>query len=271
MQSSPSKSELADILRFYADAGLDYALDEEPQNRLLEVEKPAAPILTAQKLTVRPTMASPSTAVPDDAAVARAHTAAKAATTLEALRDSLEAFDGCSLKFTAKNLVFADGNASSKIMLVGDAPGRDEDLEGRPFAGKAGQLLDKMLAAIGLSRDQVYLTNMIYWRPPGNRTPTPMEIEICRPFIERHIEFIDPNLIVFIGAGSAKGFMTGSDSILRMRGQWQEWTSPNGRAIPALAMLHPDYLMRQPAQKKLAWRDLLSLKARIVELGLNAP
>jgi uracil-DNA glycosylase len=271
MQMPATRNELADILRFYADAGLDYALEEEPQNRLLEVEKPAAPVLTVQKPTARPTMASPSTAVPDDAAVARALGDAKAAKTLEELRSSLEAFDGCSLKFTAKNLAFADGNASSKIMLVGDAPGRDEDLEGKPFAGKAGHLLDKMLAAIGLSRDQVYLTNMIYWRPPGNRTPTPMEIEICRPFIERHIELIDPNLIVFIGASSAKEFMAGSDSILRMRGQWQEWKSPNGRAIPALAMLHPDYLMRQPAQKKLAWRDLLSLKAKIAERGLNAP
>lgn len=271
MQTPASRSELADILHFYADAGLDYALEEEPQNRLHEVEKPVAPVLAVQKPTPRPAMASPSTAVPDDAAVARALGDAKAATTLEALRTSLEAFDGCSLKFTAKNLVFADGNPNSKIMLVSDAPGRDEDLEGRPFAGKAGQLLDKMLAAIGLDRNQVYLTNMIYWRPPGNRTPTPMEIEICRPFINRQIELIDPSLIIFMGANSAKSFMSGSDSILRIRGQWQEWTSPNGRIIPALAMLNPDYLMRQPAQKKLAWRDLLSLKARIVELGLNAP
>jgi uracil-DNA glycosylase len=269
MQTSLSRPELADILRFYADAGLDFALDEEPQDRLVVVAKQEIPTLLTQRPLARPAMVAASTAVPDDATVARALTEAKAATSFDLLKASLAAFDGCSLKFTAKNLVFADGNPDAKIMLVGDAPGRDEDLEGKPFVGKAGQLLDKMLAAIGLDRNKVYLTNMIYWRPPGNRTPTPMEIEICRPFIERHIELLNPNIIVFIGASSAKSFMAGSDSILRMRGQWQDWTAPNGRTIPALAMLNPDYLMRQPAQKKLAWRDLLSLKAKIVELGLS--
>ncbi|MGL4491190.1 MAG: uracil-DNA glycosylase [Rhizobiaceae bacterium] len=270
MQASYTKSDLADILRFYEESGLDFALEEEAQNRLAilpKVDAPA-PSLQAGKPQQRATVAPPSMAVPDDATIARAREEAKLAPTLEALKASLEKFDGCSLKFTAKNLVFADGNPAAKIMLIGEAPGRDEDLEGRPFVGKAGQMLNRMLHAIGLDRTQVYIANVIYWRPPGNRTPTPMETEICRPFIERQIELINPDVVVFVGGVSAKSFLPGTDGILRLRGQWKDWTMPNGRVIPALPMLHPAYLLRQPAQKKLAWRDLLSLKAKIAGLGI---
>lgn len=281
MQSTLTQAEIRDVLRFYSEAGLDFALEEEPQNRFVAVASvaPAAsveqPAQQGQRTSLlptaapaRPAPATPSHAVPDEAAVARARDEATRAPTLEALRESLVAFDGCSLKFTAKNLVFADGNPQAKIMLVGEAPGRDEDLEGRPFVGKAGQLLDRMLASIGLDRTHVYIANVIYWRPPGNRTPTPMETEICRPFIERQIALIDPDIIVFVGGVSAKSFLPGADGILRLRGKWSEWTIPGGRTIPALPMLHPAYLLRQPAQKKLAWRDLLSLKAKARDMKL---
>jgi uracil-DNA glycosylase len=271
MHSNLTKSDIADILRFYDEAGLDIALEDEAQNRLAVAPKVETPQMigtaTAPKPAPRPAMASPSLAVPDDAAVARAREDAKNAPSLDALKASLESFEGCSLKFTAKNLVFADGNPNAKIMLIGEAPGRDEDLEGKPFVGKAGQLLDKMLSSIGLNRTNVYIANVIYWRPPGNRTPTPMETEICRPFIERQIELVNPDVLVFVGGVSAKSFLPGPDGILRLRGQWKEWALPGGRSLPALPMLHPAYLLRQPAQKKLAWRDLLSLQAKIKELG----
>lgn len=282
MRQGLTQGEIKDVLRFYAEAGLDFALEEEAQNRLLPTSATAnspaptkiaadqspRPILGQVTTPARPAPATPSHAVPDEAAVARARESAASAPTLEALQDILAGFDGCSLKFTAKNLVFADGNPKARIMMVGEAPGRDEDLEGRPFVGKAGQLLDRMLGSIGLDRAQVYIANVIYWRPPGNRTPTPMETEICRPFIERQIALVDPDLIVFLGGVSAKSFLPGPDGILRLRGKWTEWTIPGGRTIPALPMLHPAYLLRQPAQKKLAWRDLLSLKSRLREMKL---
>ncbi len=282
MQSTLTRDEIGDVLRFYAEAGLDFAMEEEPQNRLMEavvVQSAAVEVaavsqdgqrasLLAPTSPARPAPATPSHAVPDEAAVVRAREDAGRAPSLEALQQSLSIFDGCSLKFTAKNLVFGDGNPQAKIMLVGEAPGRDEDLEGRPFVGKAGQLLDRMLASIGLDRTQVYIANVIYWRPPGNRTPTPMETEICRPFIERQIALVNPDILVFLGGVSAKSFLPGTDGILRLRGTWKDWTIPGGRTLPVLPMLHPAYLLRQPAQKKLAWRDLLSLRSKAKELGL---
>ena len=276
MEATLTRSDIADILRFYESAGLDFALEGEPQDRLVAPPiVPAAgsfvaPVLGQASERPRPMVATSSTAVPDEATATRAREDARLAPSLEALRETLLAFDGCSLKFTAKNLVFADGNPLAKIMLVGEAPGKDEDLEGKPFVGKAGQMLDRMLSAIGLDRTQVYIANVIYWRPPGNRTPTPIETEICRPFIERQIELVNPDILVFVGGVSAKSFLPGPDGILKMRGIWREWTMPNGRTIPALPMLHPAYLLRQPAQKKLAWRDLLSLKVKAKEMGITA-
>lgn len=276
MQHSLTQSEIRDVLRFYAEAGLDFALEEEAQNRLaapiavpaMEAAKTSVPPLAGPMPPARPLASRPPLAVPDDAAVAMAREAARNAPTLDVLRAILSDFDGCSLKFTAKNLVFADGNPQAKIMLVGEAPGRDEDLDGRPFVGRAGQMLDKMLAAVGLDRTRVYIANVIYWRPPGNRTPTPMETEICRPFIERQIALANPDLLVFVGGVAAKSFLPGPDGILRLRGNWTAWTIPGGRTIPALPMLHPAYLLRNPAQKRLAWRDMLSLKAKAREMGL---
>lgn len=271
-----TRQEIGDILRFYASAGLDFAIDEVAQNRLIDSAFGAAPApaLPEQKpaetprVAPRPAIAAPSLAVPDEAAVARAREEATRAHNLEELRAKLEAYDGCALKFTATKLVFSDGNPQAKIMLVGEAPGRDEDLDGRPFVGRAGQLLDRMLKAIELDRSQVYIANVIYWRPPGNRTPTPMETEICRPFIERQIEIVNPDILVFLGNVSTKCLLPNADGILRMRGNWTEWTSPSGKTYPVLPTLHPAYLLRQPAQKRLAWRDLLSLKTRAKEAGL---
>ena len=188
-----------------------------------------------------------------------AREAASSAPTLEALRATLATFEGCNLRFTATNLVFADGNPQARVMFVGEAPGLEEDLQGLPFVGRSGQLLDRMLAAIGIDRTSAYIANVIPWRPPGNRTPTPQETEICRPFIERQIALIDPDFLVLLGGASAKQLLQTSEGILKIRGQWRAYDTGR-RQIRAMATLHPAYLLRQPLQKRLAWRDLLALK-----------
>ncbi|HRK25052.1 MAG TPA: uracil-DNA glycosylase, partial [Beijerinckiaceae bacterium] len=190
---------------------------------------------------------------------------AYSAASLADLRALMEAFDGCALKHSARQLVFADGNPQARIMLVGEAPGRDEDEQGLPFVGRSGRLLDRMLAAIGLDRTSVYITNIIPWRPPGNRTPTPQEIAICLPFIARHIALVDPVVVVCLGALSAQTLLGQRDGILRLRGRWFDYDTGH-RTIPALATLHPAYLLRQPAQKRFAWRDLRALAARFAEI-----
>ncbi len=176
----------------------------------------------------------------------------------------MQAFEGCNLKFTAKQLVFADGNPEADLMLVGEAPGRDEDIEGLPFVGRSGQLLDRILAAIGRDRKSAYIANVIPWRPPGNRTPTPHETEICRPFIERQIELANPKVLVTLGGPSAKTLLHATDGILRLRGNWKVHRTPSGAEIPTMPTLHPAYLFRNPAHKKLAWRDFLEIKKRLI-------
>jgi DNA polymerase len=202
-------------------------------------------------------------AVPDQAQAALARELARAAATLDELRDAMASFEGCNLRFTAKNLVFADGNPQADLMLVGEAPGRDEDIQGLPFVGRSGQLLDRMLAAIGLDRNSAYIANVIPWRPPGNRTPTPHETEICRPFIERQIELVNPKVLVNLGGPSAKTLLNTTEGILRLRGNWRVHTTASGTAIPAMPTLHPAYLLRTPAHKRLAWRDLLEVKMKL--------
>ena len=220
---------------------------------------------TGSLLPRRAPMASAS--VPDEAQAAAARELASRATTLDELRQIMEGFEGCNLKVTAKNLVFADGNPEADLMLVGEAPGRDEDLEGLPFVGRSGQLLDRILAAIGLDRKSAYIANAIPWRPPGNRAPTPHETEICRPFIERQIALANPKVLVTLDALPAK-LLTGSpEGILRLRGNWKAHTTASGTVIPVMPTLHPDYLLRNPAHKKLAWRDFLEVKAKLAELG----
>ncbi|MDX8451881.1 uracil-DNA glycosylase [Mesorhizobium sp. VK9D] len=301
--ASPSTpAEIAELLAFYASAGVDDALEDAPINRFAEpAARPAerapavprrepkpesrpAPVQAAGqvKASERPTSSSgldashvpdaparvpAAAAVPDEAQAAAARQLAARATTLEELRQHMAAFDGCNLKFTAKNLVFADGNPNADLMLVGEAPGRDEDLEGLPFVGRSGRLLDRMLAAIGLDRNSAYIANVIPWRPPGNRTPTPHETEICRPFIERQIELVNPKVLVNLGGPSAKTLLNTTEGILRLRGNWRTHMTASGIAIPAMPTLHPAYLLRTPAHKKLAWRDFLEVKAKLKGLA----
>ncbi len=273
--------DVSSLLRFYQDAGVDAPLDAEPVNRLTQARQdtpkqaqttdrgdhPRLGEKRADKTAPAPAPARPAPSVPDEAQVARARAEAREAKSLEELRERLAAFDGCNLKFTAKNLVFADGNPSGGLMLIGEAPGRDEDLQGLPFVGRSGQLLDRMLAAIGLDRTSVYIANTVPWRPPGNRTPTELETEICRPFIERQIELAAPKVLVSLGAPSARTLMGLKEGILRARGKWRSHVTASGTEIPGMPTLHPAYLLRNPAHKKLAWRDFLEIKARLLAAG----
>lgn len=285
--------DIADLLAFYASAGVDEALEEEPLNRFAEaaskspepapatvtpttVENAALPRSTGlsragmgERQAAAPAVRAPSgtATVPDEQQAALARQLATTAASLDELRQHMAAFDGCNLKFTAKNLVFADGNPNAAVMLVGEAPGRDEDLEGLPFVGRSGRLLDQMLAAIGLDRTSAYIANVLPWRPPGNRTPTPHETEICRPFIERQIELVNPKVLVNLGGLSANILLDTTEAILRLRGNWRVHTTAAGIAIPAMPTLHPAYLLKNPAHKKLAWRDFLEVKAKLRTLG----
>ncbi len=262
---------MEELLRFYADAGYDEALEDAPVDRFAEAPRRAAPEVPAPRQSppapsaaiVRP---ATTAVVPDAEQVQRAHGLAREARTLDELREIVAAFDGCNLKFTAKNTVFSDGNPEASLMLVGEAPGRDEDIEGRPFVGKSGQLLDRILAAIGRDRTNCYIANIVCWRPPGNRDPSPLETEICRPFIERQIELAAPKVMVTLGNPSTKLLLKAQTGIMRMRGNWTTYVTPGGAEIAAMPTLHPAYLLRNPAHKKLAWRDFLEVKVRLAEL-----
>ncbi|HET7412317.1 MAG TPA: uracil-DNA glycosylase, partial [Pararhizobium sp.] len=263
-RSDLSTAELESLLRFYAEAGVDCLLEDEPIDRFAETvaakpvaqeapqptlpkaasQAPAARAPSPASAPMRP--AAGQLAVPDEAALLDARAAAAEAQSLDALREIMANFTGCNLRYSAKNLVFADGNPEADIMFVGEAPGREEDIQGLPFVGRAGQLLDRMLAAIALDRTTAYITNMIPWRPPGNRNPTPHELELCRPFIERHIALAAPKLIVFLGNVSNKALMNTSRGILSARGTWGEYPIGEGRTIPAMPTLHPAYLLRNP-------------------------
>jgi DNA polymerase len=193
-----------------------------------------------------------------EAAIASARDAARTAPTLEVLRELLEKFDGCALKHTATRLVFADGNPQARIMFVGEAPGRDEDLEGLPFVGRSGKLLDRMIAAIGLDRSKAYIANVIPWRPPGNRTPTPQETQICLPFIQRQIELVNPDILVTLGNPSTQTLLSTREGIMRTRGKWFDYDTGT-RTIRALATFHPAYLLRSPSYKRMSWQDLRAI------------
>jgi uracil-DNA glycosylase len=212
---------------------------------------------------VPPIAAAASAATPDLAVMAAREEARKAAT-LQEVEAALARFDGCPLKKTAKTMCFARGNPEARLMIIGEAPGRDEDVAGKPFVGRAGKLLDKMLAAIGLQENDVYITNVVYWRPPGNRTPTPQEIQTCQPFLERQIELVAPQILVFAGGSAAKQFLGATEGILKMRGKWRSYAS-SGKQIRCMATLHPAYLLRSPASKRLAWRDLLAIRMALDE------
>lgn len=263
------------LLDFHAEAGVDCALDETPHDRFAEAaaRSPEAPGRPAAEAAPAPPVRAPSPApppaprplpkaaagAPEDAAVA-ARDLVRRAGSLEELEALLASFDGCALKFSAKNLAFADGNPAGRVMLVGEAPGADEDRIGKPFMGRSGQLLDRMLRAVGLDRSQVYIANVVPWRPPGNRTPTPQEIAICKPFIARQIELADPEFLVCLGGPATQNLLNVKDGILKTRGRWFTYRTEDGREIRALPTLHPAYLLRQPLQKRLGWRDFQALR-----------
>lgn len=193
------------------------------------------------------------------------------ATSITGLREELSKFEGCALRHTAMNLVFADGNPQAKVMLIGEAPGEDEDRQGKPFVGVSGKLLDTMLSHIGLNRSNVYISNVLFWRPPGNRSPTDAEIAACLPFVEQHIALVQPKILILLGAVSAKSLLRTKEGITRLRGKWVTYTPPfgsNAEPIACLPTLHPAYLLRQPAAKRQAWNDILALKKRIIELNI---
>lgn len=230
----------------------------------VEEDGPPAWVLEEGAAPARPAPASPPSTPQGGGAIADAKALAASCDSLEALAAALKDFDGCPLKETAINLCFADGNPAAPVMLIGEAPGAQEDRQGKPFVGPSGQLLDRMLATIGLDRTRVYITNVIYWRPPGNRSPTTAEIAICQPFLERQIELIRPKFLVFVGGIAARALLGRTEGVTKLRGRPFVYEDrENGREIPALVMFHPAYLLRQPAQKRFSWRDLLTIKVNI--------
>ena len=270
MNQAPHKAA-RDLLAFYVEAGADALLQEHPVDRFGGAPAdPAATDVTAQAtppgprpsapaFEPRPSPSAPAAPPAPDEAVMAAREAAKSAASLEELRAILARFEGCALRMTARQLVFADGNPEGRVMFVGEAPGAEEDRDGLPFVGRSGKLLDRMLAAIGLDRTGVYIANIVPWRPPGNRTPTPQEAAICMPFILRQIELADPDILVCLGGPSAQTLLGFKDGIRKMRGRWMNFHTGK-REIRALPTFHPAYLLRTPLEKRFAWRDFLAIK-----------
>jgi uracil-DNA glycosylase len=283
---TPDRTKAArELLAFYAEAGVDGVLREQPTNHFGPEESPAnsatdaaqqrstpALALTGSRLrqpepttagTAAPNAPGASLPLSPDTAVMAAREAARNAASLDELRAIMTGFQGCALRVTATQLVFADGNPQARVMFVGEAPGRDEDLAGLPFVGRSGKLLDRMLAAIGLDRTLAYIANIIPWRPPGNRTPTPQESQICLPFILRQIELADPDVLVCLGGPSSQALLGFKDGIRRTRGRWLSFDTGK-REIRAMATFHPAYLLRSPLEKRHAWRDFLAVKKALV-------
>ena len=262
------------LLAFYLEAGVDCALGDEPVNRLADPDLAPEPRAAVTPPTPRPLPPAPPAAaiaartdvvVAPEAAINSAREAARTAPTLEALRQLLENFDGCALKHTATRLVFCDGNPQARVMFVGEAPGRDEDIEGLPFVGRAGKLLDRMIAAIGLDRSKAYIANVIPWRPPGNRTPTPQETQICLPFIQRQIELVNPDVLVTLGNPSTQTLLATREGIMKTRGKWFDYDTGT-RTIRAMATFHPAYLLRSPSYKRMSWLDLRAIAKALEEV-----
>lgn len=277
-------------LAWLIESGAEEAIGEAPVDRFVVKPKPSFSAPPAAETTprarasetagasrpypsaaTRPATPAAAPALPlagaDSDSIASAQSLAAAASTLADLKAALEGFEGCALKKTAANTVFADGNPASRIMFIGEAPGAEEDRQGLPFVGRAGKLLDKMMAAIHLDRSSAYITNVINWRPPQNRDPSPEEAAMCLPFLRRHIELVNPGIIILLGAVAARHVMGFSEGIMKLRGRWLEYRV-NDVMIPVMATLHPAYLLRQPAHKKLAWRDLQAAEQKMIALGL---
>lgn len=259
----------AAALIWWAGAGVGFTIGDEPSDRFTApAEAPERPRSRLGPSVPREGAPAPLARVEPAAligapALQAAAELAAAARDLDGLRAALEAFEGCGLKRTATQLVFSDGVPGSRVMFVGEGPGGDEDRIGRPFVGRAGQLLDRMLAAIGLDRTRVYIANVVPWRPPGNRTPTPEETQACLPFIRRQIALADPEILVCLGALATQTLLGARAGITRVRGSWFDYQRQDGRTIRALAMLHPAYLLRSPSQKRAAWADLRALAAAL--------
>ena len=285
---TPERKDARELLAFYLDAGADALIGEEPIDRMADETPPpetGRTVVAGDRLGVSEQVAAKRTdPAPDrlrrsgpplsgegnsrihatapaspEAAVMAAREAARTAQTLDELRALLEAFEGCALRMTATQLVFADGNPQSRVMLVGEAPGYDEDIVGRPFVGRSGKLLDLMMAAIGLDRSSAYIANVVPWRPPGNRTPTPQETAICFPFIRRQIELVNPDIMVCLGGPAMQTLLAVKEGITRARGRWYPYDTGT-REVRALPTFHPAFLLRSPLQKRFAWRDFLALK-----------
>ena len=279
------------LIDWYGAMGVDEAIGDLPVDRLSAkpapgpeavVPRASAPLAPASTraapapVVATPSVGGPPTPLPRPLSAATmalgeqilaARQAAAAATTLDALRQAVADFDGCSLKAMATNTVFADGNPAAPIMLISEAPGADEDRIGRPFVGASGQLLDRMLASIGIDRDNAYITNILFWRPPGNRPPTETEIAVCRPFVERHIALVNPRILVLIGGVASAALKPGSEGITRLRGRWFD-LSVNGvnETFATMAMYHPSFLLRSPDRKRESWADLLKIRAKLKEI-----
>lgn len=276
------RDELKALLAWYVEAGVDVAVADAPNDRLAPAPAPAPATTRPAEAAPAPVVA-PATPLPpatafrpasgpaagatlSDAAFSARELAARC-TTLDDVRAALAAFDACPLKRTATTTVIGDGNPAAPIMLVGEAPGAEEDRRGLPFVGPAGKLLDRMLAAIGLDRTKVYITNVLPWRPPGNRTPTADEIATCQPFVERQIALVAPRLLILVGGISAKALLNSAEGITRLRGRWVEFRPPSSATpIPTIAIFHPAFLLRQSLAKREAWRDLLEIQAKIEQL-----
>jgi len=296
---TPDRDKAArELLAFYMEAGVDGLIADEPTNWLADpAPTPAPPAaespheqslspptnerrlreLPPRDLAPRERPALPSKDRPDadersapaaplapEVAIMAAREAAKSATSLDELRAILTTFQGCALRTTATQVVFADGNPQARLMFVGEAPGRDEDLAGLPFVGRSGQLLDRMLAAIGLDRTSAYIANIVPWRPPGNRKPTPQEAAICLPFLRRQVELADPDVLVCLGDSSAQTLLGFKEGITRTRGRWLDYDTGT-RRIRAVATFHPAYLLRTPLSKRQVWRDFLAIKKALAQ------
>jgi DNA polymerase len=258
--ASPLRAVIAAWADWYQRMGVLDAV-EDPESRL-----PAEAPAEASPAVAAPVPAAPARAAPAGGQrVAQARALAAACTSLAALEAAVDEFDGCGLKQTATRLCFADGSPTAKLMLIGEAPGAEEDRQGKPFVGPSGKLLDRMLAAIGLDRDAVWITNIVFWRPPGNRPPTAGEIAICQPFLERQVELLRPRRILFLGGAGARGLLELTEGVTKLRGRPYLYQPGQGEPIPAAVTFHPAYLLRQPLQKRLVWRDLLTLRRQLVE------
>ncbi|MGJ7037640.1 DNA polymerase [Shinella sp. BE166] len=272
--------QLRSLLHFYADAGVEWLLEEEAVDRIAEFEAmraargvvpqreaapvPQAPARQAPTRQEQPRAAAaaplPNVAIPDGQAVAEAELAASSARSLDELRTAMEAFNGCNLKTSARCLVFAEGKAKPAVMVIGAMPNAEDDRDGLPFSGRQGAMLDRMLGGIGLARADLLITNVVPWRPPGNRPPSQREADICRPFIERQIALAEPNHLLVLGNFAARFLFRSNDTIHQLRGEWREITI-SGQKIPAFATLHPQDLATAPISKRLAWQDLLAFRA----------